>query len=156
MSNYEYFSGANVVVKVDSNVLTECAGISYVVQSSSQPVYSYASTKFDLMLNGREMVQGNFLINYTTPDSLLTRITQEIQSTDIKQKGVIADLSEAFKYYFDIEIHFGPEIGKFDNPKNKQTIKNCRIISRGKTIQISDQVLLEEYTFIGRNIEIGF
>jgi hypothetical protein len=156
MSNYEYFSGANVVVNIDGATLIECAGISYVVQSSSQPVYSYASTKFDLMLNGREMVQGNFLINYTTPDSLLTRITEEIQVTEIIGDSAIADLSEAFKYYFDIGIHFGPNINQRHNPKNNQTIKNCRIISRGKTIQISDQVLLEEYTFIGRNIEIGF
>ncbi len=148
MTNYQYFSGANVSVQIDDEPLVECAGISYVVQSSSQPVYSYASTKFDLMLNGREMIQGNFLVNYTEPDNVLRKISG-IWNTDIK----IKDLSESFSYYFDIEIQFGDN----SNPNfemNKQIIKDCRIISRGKTIQISDQVLLEEYTFIGRNIEI--
>lgn len=145
MSNYEYFSGANVSIKVDDKNLIECAGISYVIQSSSQPVYSYASTKFDLMLNGREMVQGNFLINYTKPDQVLNLLI------DNNSDQILNDLSESFKYYFDIEIVFGHQN---ENYTNKQKIRDCRIISRGKTIQISDQVLLEEYTFIGRNIEI--
>lgn len=148
MTNYQYFSGANVSVQIDDEPLVECAGISYVVQSSSQPVYSYASTKFDLMLNGREMVQGNFLVNYTEPDSVLKKISG-IENTNIK----IKDLSESFSYYFDIEIQFGDNSNP-NSEMNKQIIKDCRIISRGKTIQISDQVLLEEYTFIGRNIEI--
>lgn len=145
MSNYEYFSGANVSIKIDDKALIECAGISYVIQSSSQPVYSYASTKFDLMLNGREMVQGNFLINYTKPDQVLNLLI------DNNSDQILNDLSESFKYYFDIEIAFGHQN---ENYTNKQKIRDCRIISRGKTIQISDQVLLEEYTFIGRNIEI--
>lgn len=146
MTNYEYFSGANVSIKIDEKDLIECAGISYVVQSSSQPVYSYASTKFDLMLNGREMVQGNFLVNYTKPDQVLNLLIDNNTSDQI-----LRDLSESFKYYFDIEIAFGQQD---QNYTNKQKIRDCRIISRGKTIQISDQVLLEEYTFIGRNIEI--
>ena len=145
MTNYEYFSGANVSIKIDEKDLIECAGISYVVQSSSQPVYSYASTKFDLMLNGREMVQGNFLVNYTKSDQVLNLLI------DNNSDPILLDLSESFKYYFDIEIAFGQQD---QNYTNKQKIRDCRIISRGKTIQISDQVLLEEYTFIGRNIEI--
>ena len=151
MTNYEYFSGANVHIQIADEDLLECAGISYVIQSSSQPVYSYASTKFDLMLNGREMIQGNFLVNYTKPDSVLRKISGTWQP-DIK----IKDLSESFNYYFDIIINFGKQSLTSSSTayNNKQIIKECRIISRGKTIQVSDQVLLEEYTFIGRNIEI--
>ena len=94
MTNYEYFSGANVSIKIDEKDLIECAGISYVVQSSSQPVYSYASTKFDLMLNGREMVQGNFLVNYKNPDQVLNLLIGN-NSPD----QIVKDLSESFKYY---------------------------------------------------------
>jgi hypothetical protein len=149
MTNYEYFSGANVQIKIGDSKLLECAGISYVVQSSSQPVYSYASTKFDLMLNGREMVQGNFLVNYTKPNSILKKLIK------LDQDQAEYDLSLSFNYYFDIEINFGsPHFLEYRGDLNKQIIKDCRIISRGKTIQVSDQVLLEEYTFIGRNIEI--
>lgn len=136
-TNYEYFSGANVSIEIENKNLIECAGLSYVVQSSSQPVYSYASNKFDLMLNGREMVQGNFLINYTKPDSVLSYLVSNNNGNS---------LSEAFKYYFKIKIKFGGGSGI------SETIVDCRIISRGQTIQISDQVLLEEYSFIGREI----
>jgi hypothetical protein len=36
---------------------------------------------------------------------------------------------------------------------NDIIIKTCYIISRGQTIQISEQVILEEYGFIGRSLE---
>jgi hypothetical protein len=45
---------------------------------------------------------------------------------------------------FDITVRFGN--------KNQITIKNCYLISRGQTIQISEQVLLEEYGFLGRTL----
>ena len=38
--------------------------------------------------------------------------------------------------------------------KNNEIIKRCKIISRGTTVQISEQVILEEYNFVGRSISL--
>ena len=68
--NYTYFSGANVTIDFQDSSksrykpVLECAGISFSYQNSQQPVYGYASTNFDAMLPGREIIQGNFLINF--------------------------------------------------------------------------------------------
>ena len=79
--NYEYFSGANVEIEFanadkggEYKKVYECAGISYSIQNSQQPVYGYASTQFDAMLPGREIVQGNFVVNYVKPDYILSDI----------------------------------------------------------------------------------
>ena len=82
MTNYEYFSGANVKIsftpinEFNENLILpkeviECAGISYSYQNSSQPVYSYASSRFDAVLPGREIIQGTFLVNYISPNYII-------------------------------------------------------------------------------------
>ncbi|MAH50881.1 hypothetical protein CMI37_34010 [Candidatus Pacearchaeota archaeon] len=147
--NYEYFSGANVKISFKNVDLSnspdieviECAGLSYSVQNSQQPIYGYSSTQFDAMLPGREIVQGNFVLNYIKPDYLLTDVLKnplnQEGSRELSFNGFLADS-------FDITVRFGN--------KNQITIKNCYLISRGQTIQISEQVLLEEYGFLGRTL----
>lgn len=145
--NYEYFSGANVNIAFNNADLEtgyqdvlECAGISYSIQNSQQPVYGYASTKFDAMLPGREIVQGNFVINYVKPDYLISDILKTTAG-----QGQIMSYNGFLTNAFDIKISFGNQ--------SDIIIKTCYIISRGQTIQISEQVLLEEYGFLGRSVE---
>ena len=146
--NYEYFSGANVKISFKNVDLSnspdieviECAGLSYSVQNSQQPIYGYSSTQFDAMLPGREIIQGNFVLNYIKPDYLINDV---IKTTipgpqSLSFNGFLTDS-------FNITVHFGN--------KNKIIIKNCYLISRGQTIQISEQVLLEEYGFLGRTLD---
>ena len=137
MKNYEYFSGANVVVSIGNKELIECAGLSYVVQTSDQPVYGYASTQFDAVLNGREIVQGNFLVNYRESSYINNMLSNN-------NKGL---MNNRFGIFFNINVRFGR---RADNMN--ETIVNCRLLSRGTTIQISDQVILEEYSFIAQKI----
>ncbi len=151
--NYEYFSGANVSIwfkNVDSDKprteVLECAGISYSVQNSQQPIYGYASTQFDAMLPGREIVQGNFVANYIKPNYVINDLLQsDLSNNTLSTNGFLTDS-------FDIEIDFG-DTERFNKNHNIIVIKNCYIISRGQTIQISEQVLLEEYGFLGRTLE---
>ena len=143
MNGYEYYSGANVLVYLDGKEITECAGISYVVQNSQQPVYGYSSELYDMVLPGRTIVQGNLLINYVEPNYLLSLIYGSNPNTSTGQD---------YNYltnYFNIRINFGQ-----DNNKNNEIIKRCKIISRGTTVQISEQVILEEYNFVGRSISL--
>lgn len=135
MTNYAYFSGANVTILLSGNDLIECAGISYVVQTSDQPIYGFASTQFDLILNGREIVQGNFLLN-------LKKKSELEGALGLKEED---NINSVFGNYFDIDIFFG-------NETRMETLSNCRLLSRGTTIQISEQVILEEYSFVAQFI----
>lgn len=141
MSNYSYYSGANVSIYVNEKELLECAGISFSYQNSRQPIYGYNSTLFDAMLPGREIIQGNFLINYVTPNYLLKLLNQE------KAQSISYNVLNSPS--FEIGIVFG---GPDNN--NYQVLKDCHIVSMGKSIQITEQVIVEEYGFIARNIEI--
>ena len=141
MSNYSYYSGANVSIYVNEEELLECAGISFSYQNSRQPIYGYNSTLFDAMLPGREIIQGNFLINYVEANYLLKKLKND--NSDIYSYNPLTLPG------FEIKIQFGSE----DN-FNYQILKDCHIISMGKSIQITEQVIVEEYGFIARNIEI--
>jgi hypothetical protein len=137
-SNYQYFSGANTYIEVNNNKLIECAGISYSLQNSQQPIYGYGSTSFDAMLPGREIIQGNFVINYTEPNYIINLLGGDNSAN-----------SNFLLPKFDISIIFG-------NDKSKsRIIQSCFLVSMGQTIQISEQVILEEYSFIGRNLING-
>ena len=136
MSNYpyRYFSGANIQLKFNNRSILECAGISYSISNSKQPVYSYESVRFDAVLTGREIVEGRFVINYTTPNYVYDKLrnnSSSISPTDYNS--------------FDIEVEF-PGRG------SKINIENCFLIGRAQTIEIDDQVILEEYSFIARTI----
>lgn len=138
MSNYQYFSGANVFIRLNGQTLVECAGLSYSLQNSQQPIYGYGSTVFDAMLPGREIIQGNFVINYTEPNYLVNLLG-----------GGGSSLNSFLLPKFDLSIVFG------NNPAKSRIIQSCFLISMGQTIQITEQAILEEYSFIGRNIING-
>lgn len=133
--NYEYFSGANVTIKADNADILECAGISYSVSTSRQPVYGYNSEFFDVMLPGRVIVQGNLIVNYVEPNYLEKVLYSRSSSSLNKYNG----------RSFDILISFG------DKDK-KEILRECYLISSGKTIQVTEQVILEEYGFIAKLI----
>ena len=129
--NYEYFSGANVAIYNDTErKILECAGISYSMSNSRQPVYGYNSEYFDVILPGRIIVQGNLVINYTKPNYL-----EELFLTHLANGEL-----------FNIKIKFG------NSSRNMQTIVDCALVSSGKTVQVSEQVILEEYSFIAKNV----
>lgn len=130
--NYEYFSGANVMIKNRQGTrITECAGISYSISNSRQPVYGYNSEYFDVMLPGRIIVQGTIVVNQTRKNYLEDLLETELANGDL----------------FNIQILFG------DKPEGRQTLIDCALVSSGKTIQVTEQVILEEYSFIAKAIQ---
>lgn len=141
-NNYEYFSGANVYVKIGNENVLECAGISYSVTNAKQPIYSYNSIFYDAVLSGREIVQGQFVVNYVKNNYFY----------DLINSGGNGTIAIATQPVFNIEIKFGEERG--GNTKNIK-LNNCFLIGRGQTIQIDDQVILEEYQFIAQKITKG-
>ena len=139
---YKYFSGANVTVTLDDESLIECAGISFVVNEANQPAYGYASNLYDVVLPGRRIIQGTFVINFHTGSKQHELIKDTLSTNSF--------LSE--QPLFNIEIQYGLEDVKSAD-YTSITLVNCFLISRGQTIQISENVILEEYGFIARNIE---
>lgn len=147
-----YFAGPNVIVKIMKSEpndvsevpreLEDCAGISYVLNNSQQPIYGYASTNFDAMLPGREVVQGTLLLNHTGPkpfyDVLNSSENRELTQGQISYNGLLNEP-------IDIHIQFG-------NNHHTIIINYCYIFSRGETVQVSDQGIIEEYSFIGRSL----
>jgi len=140
---YTYFSGANVTVELDDESLIECAGISFVVNEANQPAYGYASNLYDVVLPGRRIVQGTFVINFHT--NIYSQHEMVINTLNTN-----SFLTE--KPVFDIKIKYGDSFHE-DAEDSKITLKNCFLISRGQTIQVSENVILEEYGFIARSIE---
>ncbi len=138
--SYQYFSGANINLILNQQEI-DAVGISYQVSYSKQPVYSYFSNKFDAVLEGKHIVQGRFVVNFTHSTDVYSEINdspEKVFTTD-----AIVDLSQV--NFFDITI-------KFTEVK-KMIIKNCFIMGHGQSIQIDDNVILTEYNFIGREIE---
>ena len=139
MTNYSYFSGANVTIRLNNNAVLECAGISFNLSNSAQPAYGYASQEFDMVLPGRKLLQGSFVVNYTEANYLSERISSLTADT-------VEDITDRNEL-FDISIQYGR-----NNRKRNLLLKNCYLISRGQTIQISEQVILEEFSFIGQAV----
>lgn len=138
---YKYFSGANITVEVDDDDLLECAGISFVVNESNQPVYGYASNLYDAVIPGRRVIQGSFVVNFTTTNDedthyLLGR-NKYGGNSFVKNSPL-----------FNIKVNYG--LGR--QKKESYILSNCFLISQGQTIQISENVILEEYSFIARDI----
>ena len=176
--SYSFFSGANVLIKIGEAVLLECAGISFGQQESKQPIYGYASREFDAVLIGRKIVQGTFVINYTDSRYLEKILLGEdaiLQETvggnrlDFNNKGLtgfnldviygssntttgsIAAASQSEQSFSRVSV----AKTRTDAVENKVDLRlvNCHLLGRSQTIQINDQVILEEYSFIARRIE---
>lgn len=137
---YKYFSGANVVVELGGLDLIECAGISFVVNESNQPVYGYASHLYDVVLPGRRIIQGSFVINFHTDNDQHEVVVNTLISDSFLKRNL-----------FDIKINYGVE----GQNGSEITLSNCFLISRGQSIQISENVILEEFGFIARDMKGG-
>jgi len=80
--SYEYFCGSNIVVELQGMPLLECAGISYDVRESRQPIYGYSSRFFDATASGRVIVQGSFIVNYVHNDYVFRAIEMGINEVN--------------------------------------------------------------------------
>lgn len=150
---YSYFCGANTSVKLIKNddptpLDIDIAGINYSINYNPQPIYGYCSNYYDAVLKGRQLVQGTLLINVNKAigSNFLTDILNE---NTIRNEDKSFDLNFASFKDFNIEINFGREI---DYTNADIIIANCFLISKGKTIQISADSLIEEFNFFSRDL----
>lgn len=149
--SYKYFSGANVNIYFGDYNVIQCAGISFNLSESQQPAYGYASTYYDIILPGKVIVQGSFVVNFTEKE-YVERIINDGTVNEIDPHRL------SNNNVFDIRIQYNRGVntnaGSRISTKDEMiVIKNCFLISSGQTIQISDQVILEEYSFIGQRLD---
>lgn len=85
MASYEYFSGANVIIRVGGQPILEVAGISYQETDTQMPIYGYGSRFFDAVAPGQKIIRGSFVINFVRPDYLAYAIAR---GRDLEQGGV--------------------------------------------------------------------
>ena len=78
---YEYFSGANITVALNDYDMFECAGISYNMMDSQQPIFGYCSRMFDAVAPGQLIIQGSFVTNFIYPNYVYDVITKGIAAS---------------------------------------------------------------------------
>ena len=222
---YEYFCGANVSISMNNFPLLDCAGISYSVLDSQAPIYGYSSRLFDAVAPGQKLVQGSFVVNFTTPNSVYdvvesgrTRMRSQLLRShnllgmveaerdkrdmdfddndwariklaivrgshkdrkkafeDIKDQGLAPgikahmeeQMTKLLQFPLPTGVHMstagttdvtmsGPmEIGIYfgDLTSLKRWILyGVHIVGHGSTIQIDENVILEEYNFFARDM----
>ena len=94
---YEYFSGANVVLEIESMPLLECAGLSLSLNESKRPLYGYSSRHFDAVAAGQVLVTGAILINYIDHNYLYKAIELGLTRNTATSLPSLADQSQELR-----------------------------------------------------------
>ena len=206
---YKYHAGANVVIGINDKAVLEAVGISYNVIDSATPIYGYSSRLFDAVAPGQKLIQGSFVVNYTSPNYVFAmaqqgaledrRLVAEQVATSIKNdteavkkvtdvaksraeylKAVRKGNEDALRESETLKEHFWGDGGVNDGSQNmvaydptligpsriqiffggptRETarhlieIHGVYIIGHGSAIQADENVILEEYNFIGREL----
>ncbi len=196
---FEYFCGANVLVRVGDMPILEATGISVGLQESKRPIYGYSSRFFDAVASGQVLVQGQLIINYVHQDYLYHAIASGLglESTDTgadsgpeveeiedymsvmgENPGLDDKYVQALRAKFwsspgssagsmlnptrsahdnlsgiNLKVTFGDQDLDLNNSgKTGMLISNVYFLGRSSVINISEDVVLEAYPFIARDI----
>lgn len=139
-----YFSSIEAQIFFGDQYIDEIVQISFSLQENKMPLYGYNSYLFDEIAMGNRFVTGTFSVNFTEPRYLM-KVLNTLQIAS--QNGLIT--TQENKPYFDrlfnIVIAYG------DQDKNI-TIEDVALTGVSQTLDISGEPILENYTFIARDI----
>lgn len=68
--NREYFSGSQTSIFIGDIWVDDILEISFNDSYSAKPIFGYGSTWYDHVAEGRELIQGQFTINFREPNYL--------------------------------------------------------------------------------------
>lgn len=91
---FEYFCGANVLIRIDGMPVLEAAGLSYSINESKIPIYGYSSRLFDAVARGQVIVQGTLLVNYVHQDYLFHALN--LAREQLNTPGMLQDIRSAY------------------------------------------------------------
>lgn len=198
---FEYFCGANVLIRVGDMPILEATGLSFNIQESKRPIYGYSSRFFDAVAAGQVIVQGQLLVNYVHQDYLYHAINAGLKinpavdapmipvpAVDIEDYmsslGDNPELDGAFinalRQQFwnnekldnsssilensrnphdnlsgiNLRVTFGEQdLSESNTGKTGILISNVYFLGRSNVISISEEVIVESYSFIARDIQ---
>lgn len=194
---FEYFCGANILVRIGDMPILEATNIAYSINESKRPIYGYSSRFFDAMARGQVLVQGQLVINYVHEDYLFhamasginravrgeeaspeflsnAQLNEELDSLTNLDDEIVKQLKERFWLSgtdspftrlnntrnphdeiggVNIAITFGDQdLGGKQNGRTGKLLHNVHFLGRSQVITISEDVIVESYSFIARNI----
>ena len=200
---FEYFCGANVLIRVGDMPILEATGLSISLQESKRPIYGYSSRMFDAVAAGQVIVQGQLLINYVHQDYLYHAINAgldigaskgidvpapKVGSADLEDymrtlgedPGLEGAMQDELRQQFwadsfidnktallensrnphdnlsgiNLRVTFGEQdLGAMDSGKTGIHISNVYFLGRSTVISISEEVIVESYPFIARDLQ---
>lgn len=81
--SWNYYTGANAVVKIDGIDVGEAVAIRYALIQNRTPLYGYNAPLFNAVADGQVIVQGSLAVNYITHEYLLAVIRSQVDVVDI-------------------------------------------------------------------------
>lgn len=149
--NFEYFCGANTIVRIGTMPLLECAGLAYSINESKVPIYEYSSRHFDAVARGRVLVEGTILVNYVHQDYLYQAIRLGLGITNSSSSYPQVNPNEAIDYMASLGEN--PEMdGEYINRLKNQFWSNATSSGR-KTLRNTRN---PHDDFSGVNIRVAF
>lgn len=158
-----YFSSIDAEVYFGETFIDDINHIHYEVVEKVLPIYGFNSHKFDVLMNGIRMIQGEFTINFTKSGWLLD-IISVLGTTAESNNGSVEQCQKRdnycgtvgvgfFKGIFDIIVSFGDHnstIQSFNS--SAHMIKGVKITGYRQMLDVSGEPIGETYTFIAQDI----
>lgn len=164
-----YFSSIDAEIYFGDYYIDEIITIQYSVSQNTLPLYGYNSYTFDDVAQGNRIIQGSFVINFTSAGYLF-RVLDEIKKStgtlsnsmqiSREAEGTMSEMSVGgterqgsrpiWDAGFDIDVMFGQE-----NSLGGAThciIENAVITGSAMQTDTSGNPIAESYSFIARDI----
>jgi hypothetical protein len=178
---YEYFCGANTVLYFNGTPALEIAGLSFTIVEGKRPLYGYSSRFFDGVARGNVIVEGSLLVNMvdsaylvglldgvvpTTPQgrsALATGLSPDLSWDDLEDTPTVG-VRDLVSYRgnphdrgvgFYIKVVMGAQDGSgnrlLGNSSAGFSLTGLTFTGRGSSIQVDEQVIVEQHMFLARN-----
>ena len=155
-----YFSSIDTAVYFGADAVEEIVAIDFTIQEPKLPIYGFNSFYPNRMITGRRTVTGTFAINFTSTNYLLNILNNIDDSILASDYDSIINRCNGnnplFEKEFDITIGYG--YSKIDTPSygaSMQSLLGVRIVEYRQALDTEGNPILDMYSFIAKDIEIG-
>ena len=158
-----YFSSIDSEIYFGDTFIDDINHIQYEVVEKVLPIYGFNSHKYDILMNGIRIIQGEFTINFTKSGWLLD-IISALGTTAESNNGSVEQCQKRdnycgtvgvgfFKGLFDIIVSFGDHNSTIQSYNSSaQMIKGVKITGYRQMLDTSGEPIAETYTFVAQDI----
>lgn len=148
-----YYSSIDIDMYFGDYYVDEIVDMQFQVQQNMMPIYGYNSYVFDDMAIGNRIIQGMFVINFTSPGYLF-KITNDLKGM-LRTRARVTEDSPLWNKGFDIDIVYGRR--DIDGRKRAEldsdlVIKDAYINSCTQQFSINGEPVMEQYQFMAKDI----